>query len=695
MLRRCRYSSKLSCCLLVLLLPILLLTGCQKKNSSSGFALPDPLLSRESLQQSVAEIEDNTVATESPAIPVTRVVETPKALGFAVPEVKSQDIPSFPYPDKELADINFHNMPLPAFINEVYGNILDVSFEVDPKLNKIRDLITLRTGSEQAPAQLDSLARQVLANYGVAVTRQDDLLRFVASSQATEGVPLLVSGRALPEVPESNRPVFQMVPLTVVRNNHVRGWLKETFAGQELQIFEDPERNAIILKGSAAVVKQALAAVALLDQPYMRGRHSLRIEPLFLGAEELTKLLVQVLQSEGYSASLKPPMGSIIILPVGNLNAVLVFAATADILAHVKDWAINLDKPGEQTGEKSIYFYDVENTTAVDIGKAVNQLLLGTNVSPLPANAGGAQSTKSSQTFLSDTGAKNKVVVDELRNSLIFRGDPNEWQEILNLIRHFDKPAKQVLVEVTIAEITLIEDQNLGIEWLFDVTTDDLTGLAGTLGGLGIGSSGFSFNLDSGGETRAMLNAFASKDLVDIVSTPRIMVKSGTTASIDVGTDVPTLTSQQASSELSEEGNTGILQTIEYRKTGVLLSVKPTVYSGNRVALEVTQEMSEVSTRTASDIKSPAILTRRIETSLTLRDGGSVLLGGLIYTTTGKGSSGIPWLMDIPYLGQLFSVDSVNETRTMLVMLIVPYIVENDEDAMEITEAMKVLLPSR
>jgi general secretion pathway protein D len=291
--------------------------------------------------------------------------------------------------------------------------------------------------------------------------------------------------------------------------------------------------------------------------------------------------------------------------------------------------------------------------------------------------------------------ANKKIVVDEKRNSLIFSGDPEDWQEILDLIRHFDKPAKQVLIEVTIAEITLSEDTSMGIEWIFDVNIDSrsLIGQAGSLGGLGIGGAGFSFNLNSGGQTKAMLNAFASQDRVNIVSTPRIMVKSGNTASIDVGTDVPTITSQQASSDLLDNGNTGILQNIEYRKTGVLLTVKPTIYSGDRVDLEVTQEMSEISGRSSSTIKSPSILTRRIDTSLTLRDGGSVLLGGLIYNTSSDGSTGIPLLMDIPWLGQLFKVDNINESRTMLVMLIVPYIVENDQDAREVTEAIKRLIP--
>ena len=474
MLRCYRYFLQCMYSLCFPLLLLLFLNGCQD-SKYSRLALPDPLLPLEEQYDAdtdtVIENQSSTLPGSSKTFQVTRVFATPAPLEFENPELSSRQSFSFPYPDTEPADVNFHDMPLPAFINEVYGNVLGVSFEIAPELAKLRDLVTLRTGSMQTPAELDKLARQVLNNYGITVTRQGDLLRFVTSNKTTGETPLLVSGRALPEVPDSHRPVFQLVPLTVVRNTHVKGWLTQAFKGQGLEIFEDAERNAVLLKGSFSVVKEALAAVSFLDQPYMRGHHSLRIEPLFMGAEQLAALLVNVLQTEGYSASLKPPMGSIIILPVNNINAVLVFAATAKILDHVKEWALSLDKPGGQAGEKGIFFYDVQHTTAVDIGRVVNELLGAQFTS---SRVGGTAASKTSKTVAVQSrqvpsGFTKRLVVDELSNSVIFQGEPGEWQEILGLIRHFDRPAKQVLIEVTIAEITLTEDKESGIEWIFDM----------------------------------------------------------------------------------------------------------------------------------------------------------------------------------------------------------------------------------
>jgi len=166
------------------LLLLLFLNGCQEAKYSK-LTLPDPLipLEKQYATDTVIENESSPSPDNSGASQVTRVVTTPAPLEFKNPELSSRQPLSFPYPDNELADVNFHDMPLPAFINEVYGNVLGVSFEIAPELAKLRDLVTLRTGSMQTPAELDKLARQVLNNYGISVTRQGDLLRFVASSK--------------------------------------------------------------------------------------------------------------------------------------------------------------------------------------------------------------------------------------------------------------------------------------------------------------------------------------------------------------------------------------------------------------------------------------------------------------------------------------------------------------------------------
>lgn len=610
------------------------------------------------------------------------------------------------------ASLNIDNLPLPAFINEIYGNILKVSFEIVPPLRDKKDLVTLRSEEALAPVQIEALARQVLANYGVGVERQGDLLRFVpAKGPSAMGPPLMISGRTMPDVPASHRPIFQIVPLTVVRNVQVAGMLRQAFKGQELDIQEDADRNAIILMGPPTVVNQALQATRLLDQPYMRGRHSQRIEPAYLSAEELAKQLVEVLNAEGYSAAAKPGMGSIIVLPVKAVNAVMVFAGDAPTLEHARRWADNLDRPNKGTfaEERGIYYYPVRNTVAKDLFNVLNAIMTGMNAPPPSAVGQQAQVTTGQPAAspptptiaggrgrhgpASASAAGNTLVVDENRNALIFQGESATWQKLLSVIREMDQPARMVLIEVTVAEITLDDETKYGVEWLLkDVGMFNLAGRLGTsgaVGGLGAAAQGLAYTLTSAGQTRALLYAFASKDRINILSTPRIMVKSGEDASVDVGTEVPTITSQATMPGVQQLGSTSILQQVTYRKTGVLLKVKPVIHSGNRIDLTITQEVSESQPASAGQVNSPSIFTRKIDTSLGLRDGGSVLLGGLISTTTKKGYTGVPFLSEIPIIGNLFKVQGEKESRTELIMLIIPYIIENNQEAEGITEALK------
>jgi general secretion pathway protein D len=167
------------------------------------------------------------------------------------------------------------------------------------------------------------------------------------------------------------------------------------------------------------------------------------------------------------------------------------------------------------------------------------------------------------------------------------------------------------------------------------------------------------------------------------------MVRSGEDANINVGQEVPIITSQGTSPDLQTSQGSAILQSVQYRKTGVSLSVKPVVYSESQIDLKISQSSSSAEANGLSSVPSPIISNRSINTSLSLADGGSVLLGGLISTNKTIGNTGIPLLKDIPILGHLFRSDSESITRTELVMLIIPYVLNNSQQAEDITKAFR------
>jgi general secretion pathway protein D len=136
-------------------------------------------------------------------------------------------------------------------------------------------------------------------------------------------------------------------------------------------------------------------------------------------------------------------------------------------------------------------------------------------------------------------------------------------------------------------------------------------------------------------------------------------------------------------------GTSSILQSIQYRKTGVLLEIEAVVHSGQRVDLKLSQEVSEATPTDTSDISSPSIFSRKLQTSLSLSDGQSMLLGGLISSSKTDGKTKVPLLGDVPVLGRFFQNRSVHGTRTELLMLITPYVVEDAQQAREITDAIQ------
>ena len=572
--------------------------------------------------------------------------------------------------------VNIESLPLPAFINEIFGNLLNLSFEIDKKISRKKDLVTLRVNESQTPQELYDLAIQVLANYKVGVEIKNKFIQFIPQRKKVADIPsLIIEGLTSPQVPSSHRPIIHFATLKIVTSHQIKVWLEEAFKGHKLATKIDAKRNAIILIGRPQIVNQAIRAIEVLDQPLMRSQYSLRIEPAILSANSLANQLVKVLDSQGYAASKNASNGSIIILPFSETNAIIVFAGDKKVLNFVQQWATKLDHINPslvKDGKPGLFSYQVKHIAAGLLVKTINQLLKP--VIELPNNS---------------QHKPTKVVVDENRNTLHFIGSSEEWVRLLPVIKNMDVPPKQVLIEATIADIVITEKDEHGIEWILNKA--NLGGLDGTLSSMrsGVGSSGLIYTLSNAGQVRSILNAFASNSRATILATPRLMVRSGSSATIEVGNEIPTLSSQATSADLQLGGNSAILQQIQYRRTGTSLKIKPTVYAGRRIDLQISQEVSNAQENSTSLINSPEIFNRSISTELSLQDGHSVLLGGLISTTASEGDSGVPFLKDLPLIGQLFRVNKSSNTRTELVIMIVPYVIDNDEEAIEIADTLR------
>jgi general secretion pathway protein D len=599
------------------------------------------------------------------------------------------------------ASLTIEQMPLPAFINTVLGDTLHLTFQIDPRVAQRNELVTLRTGRPLPPDEILALARTVLRDYGVDIVFSGNAARVISDEALMSQSPSVIRGRSSADIAENMRPIFQYVPLVNVAAADLGGWLQNAF-GQKVRV--TPATGALILLGLPDDVQAALQAVRTLDQPRLAGRRSIRIEPAFWSATQLSERLADILRAEGYnvSTSVQNP-GAIVILPLRPSNFLVVFAGDQKTLSHVEEWARDLDRVSQVDPQKSVFFYGVRNTTADSLATVLNAVLQGNygaraaaaapetgalipGQPPPPGAPGGPPAAAGGPP--PGTPPPGRIVTDAARNAIIFQGSAEEFGQLRPLIESLDQAPREAIIEVTVAEVTLSDNDTLGVEWILNLgaTPNEIIRNTGT----GIGTNGFNFTvLNRAGATRLIMNALANDNRVRVLSTPKLLSRSGGEARIQVGAQVPIVTSQGTSSQLQQSGTSAILQSIQYRDTGVILTVKPTIYAGNQIDLEIKQEVSEAVQNNTSGLSTPVINNRTVSTQLSLQDGSTVLLGGLIMENASSTSAGIPGLKDIPGVGFLFGTQQVMKTRSELFVFITPYIINSSQDAASLAESFK------
>ena len=594
-------------------------------------------------------------------------------------------------------------MPLPAFINTVFGDTLHLSFEVDPRIAQRNDLITLRTGRPLSPSEIFALTRSVLRDYGIDVIFSGNLARVVPNEALMSQSPSVIRGRSTADVAENMRPIFQYVSLRGVSATDMAGWLQAAL-GAKLHLSTSPQANAVLILGLPEDIQAANEVIATLDQPRLAGHRSLRIEPVFWSAAQLSEKLIDILRAEGYfvGPNLQNP-GAVVVLPLKPSNSLVVFA-DQKTLAHVETWVRDLDHASQVDPQRSLFFYRVRNTTAESLAAVLNSVLQGKYAAaaatapleekglapgqPPPPAAPPGTPLAAAAGLSPGTPPPGRIVTDPARNAIIFQGSAEEFAQLRPLIESLDQAPREAIIEATVAEVTLADNDTLGVEFIASLGAGPNEIIQNMM--TGIGTAGFTFTvLNRAGATRLILNALASNSRVKVLSTPKILSRSGGEAKIQVGAQVPIVTSQGTSSQLQQQGTSAILQSIQYKDTGVILTVKPTIYAGNQIDLEIKQEVSEAVPNTTSQLSSPVINTRTVSTQLSLQDGATVLLGGLIMENASSTSTGIPGLKDIPGVGFLFGTQQVMKTRSELFVFITPYIVNSAEDAARLAESFK------
>ena len=662
-----------------LIIVLLLSLGCA---STKGSGVP-------------ASVEEAKTPTQPSAEEIKPSVEESSAQRAQVEEMA---LPSFvkpplpkPLPKREPIDpkrvvyaegvtiLNVEMMPLSDFIIYALGETLKITFFIDEQVKNMKDPITLRMTQGMPVEKVFEIVVGMLEKYGLTVEEKGGAL-YITKSKLQPKKPMDIRiGR---DVPESPAEILQVVPLKYITYHDIDYILRDIFkTGVNVKGY--PKGNLLLLSGAADAIREVVEFLELFDVPYVHNKKLLLLKLTYWETDDFSRQLTSILEGIGFSIAKTQKDAGILFVPIKFLNGLLVIAPDEGSARYVLDWHKKLDTyESAGTGERS-YIYTPKYSKASDLVDALRRLYMG--VSP-PAS----QPTPSGQQPSALTIGATKAAADDKRNVILISASPADYKRILSYLERLDVTPRQVLIEATIAELTLTDDLRYGLEWYVKNSMKEGSFTLQTLGQLGLDtSSGLAFQFVSDNQKfQAAINAFAQENKINILSNPRLMVIDNQEAKIQIGTDIPILSGETKSTS-AEQQTTVTTQSVQYRSTGLIVRVKPTINTEGLLALDIAIESSEAQANTLSSVDSPIILTRRLTTAVVASTGQSILLGGLMSENLNDTETKVPLLGDIPLLGHLFKNTSKTKSKTELIIMLKPTIITSTDDATKLTDEIR------
>lgn len=598
--------------------------------------------------------------------------------------LKNQQDAAMRLPDSDSVSFAADKMPTEQFIHAVLGDVLKLNYVITDGINTLSQPQSLNLQQSVSSRQLYLLSAQLLDASDINISVRDGTF-FVHPKAKTNAATVLGIGRDYQDVPQVVGQVMQIVPIKYGMNISLERTLRELINGK---ITPDFEKNMLFITAERSEVLRALDLIQLLDMPASRGRNVGILRLTYITAEEFIEQVSRLLASEGIPAeSSNNPKTNVAMVALEQIGAVALFGTEQFYLDRVNYWARQLDKPSEGA-QKRYYIFHPRFARASDLGVSIAPLIgqpVGgdnrqgnqnrdtasafNNGSPAAAQ-GGSEARAAKSAAITVSNEDITMTVDERSNTIIFYTSGIQYQTLLPMIRRLDIMPKQILLEATIAEVTLTDEFAQGFEFAF--RSGRLSG--GTKGALGAGDmGGFQLNWGDGvGQVLARLSA--STSLINVLSNPTLVVRDGVSANITVGNEIPTVGSTTINPGTETQST-----TIVRRKTGVSLTVTPTINAQGLVVMEIDQSISNVSDSGPQLDGATSIFERSVKTEVLAQSGQTILLGGLISENTTEGSSHVPGLASIPLLGNLFKGRNEKKEKTELVIFITPRVIENNE----------------
>lgn len=594
---------------------------------------------------------------------------------------------------KQKMKISVDSIPVNDFINYVFGKMLNLPYTVEEDVKKMNAQITLRMTESLPTEEFFNLAVALLKKQTVKVEYKNNMLNFSKGGRilaVDKETPVVYVGKGLPDFSNPQLLVNYITPVSYLNSQGYIDLIKDVALSVEGQIKFISNSSMLFIHDRLANIRKAYNLLQMFDKPFLQKRESRLLTLEYISAEYFKSELESILPNLGIPIAKTKSDTGIFMLYIEKINSLLVITTNESWLSSIQYWKKKLDTLDTDVEEKRLFVYEPSNRDAKSLGDILQKVadeVISLSGSSVSDNTTRTSFQKDSATRSNEKGFK--VIVDEDRNKLIISALPRDYEKLKRIIHQLDTLPKQVLVEVTVAEVTLTDNLQFGLEWYLK-QSGEFNGSLQTLGGLGIGGAGMTYQaINDSGYFRSIFNMFARKNLIKILSSPHVVVLDNKNATINVGQEVPVITSEATSDQVNTGDGTGIVRQVQYRSTGVIMNVKPTVNSDGILTLDVSQEVSEAQTNSVSGIDSPLILNRSINTTVILEGGESVLLGGLISKNESNTEDKVPFFGDLPVLGYLFKTQSKSETRTEVVVLVTPHILSKAQEMKSITDEIK------
>ncbi len=606
-------------------------------------------------------------------------------------------------------NLNFQDTDIREFVQIILNDVLSENYIIDQDVSGTITINTVKPVNSEAALVL---LEDILDMHNAALIKKDDLYRIVPKHKVVgELTPTLAHQTA-------DGHSVQIIPLQYIAAAEMQKIL-EPFMEEGANVRIDTKRNLIMASGTRQGIATVKDTVAIFDVNWLRGM-SVGLYPLdYVTPNTMKQELDTVLNALDTEGTENPLGGLVQAIAIERLQSILLVSSTPTALREAELWLRRLDRPG-QIVEKQLYVYRVQNAKADELGNTLQQIFdINTTANAEDAEtitgSGGARNLlpggypaaalaqRLMQQDLAEgadsvgialpSGQSLDIIADKTRNALVILATPQDYKMVQTALALLDTIPLQVLIEASIIEVSLKDELDFGVEWFFK-NSFETGNIVGGRGSLDLGSTGisalspsFSYTvLDNADQARIALNALEQETQVNVLSSPSLMVLDNQTAYINVGDEIP-VPARQSTSNINPDSPT--VNEIQFRQTGISLSVTPRVNSSGLVTMEIDQEVSNAVSTTSSNIDAPTIQQRQLQSTVAVHSGETLVLGGLIQETTSNAESGVPLLRRIPLFGKLFGETREEQRRTELLVLITPRVVGEPGEAREITEEFR------